>query len=1359
VPDLPYSVVRVAIPPGVTPRLTLGNILEDKLNGLIPRPVARVTSTLAPAADVRGPHVKESDIVRTSVIEPDPEIFSGASPYPRQIVALGEIGSFRDQRYVDVVISPVRFDPRSRGLRVARSVSVTIEFDGDSGERTPAVHDPRLEDLYRDMFVNYAQGSTFRAQPTGFELAATAQPTTGPKMRIRVRANGMVRLDAARLSGTGLEALPLSSYKLSDRGVEVPLWVFDANSNDQLEAGDWVQFYGQALDDEPKTVLNTFIPGGTSIYELRDYTDENVYFLTSEAGPRARLTTRNAPSDLSAPATTFDAVAHAEVDNFFKPLGEVDPWYWGPTIAAGASRTISVPLPGLASATNPAHVVVRLLGRNEDPVFPDHKSKVTLLNSLGSPLIVNNDAGTFDGRALYNHDFIWTYPGTGSTLSSPAQVTIAALSVLGASGYVNQFVPDFIDIGYKRSFQASGDVLTFDYPDGSAEFQVTGLTNVPEVWELTGRVGASGVIAPVRITGGTLSGAAGNFSIRFHMNEDPAIPNGSPRRFIVAGSGAVSIPANPDFTPDTDSDLRATSNQADLIVIASPAALGASSTATLNSLLAWKLANQGITSKVAMIQDVYDEFGNGLATPQAIKNFLAYAYAQWPGNKPAWVLLIGDGSFDSKYNDQTVPPSNFLPTQILFKDDPAFGYYASDSILADIAGGDTIPDLIVGRIPTRTDAQTNVVLQKIYGYEQNPPAGPWRNHAIFVNDRGKEYNDNEAAEFRHTNDIGLGWMKIPPHTQRTLDYWVTYCLEDPDLCDLEAMRLAIKKAVNGTDGFSDGAAIMQYTGHGNFNVWSDDAFFAQGWFDGQITHNDVNDLTNMNNGPKLPFLIVHNCLTGGFEDNLDVTMGEDWLKWSGGGAMAVFAPSGLTDSYWGDDATDQLWKRLFGPTKGRVLGIAVADATNFICSHNGYQACQNYVLLGDPTTRLALKTIAPASGLTAVADGSHHVTLNWSASATPGVRYDVFRADVLPTATYTPIATDLDVTTYADDGATNMVAHFYYVVAHDMPSPGFESAWSNFNSDCAISGPDCVTATPINPNPPAIPTGLVAVDPETGGKLNLTWNANVESDLDHYTLWWMPQGGQASSLNALKKTTFTLTNLQNNVDYAIWLTATNTSGQTSGVSPTVHATPTLVRGVRSPDFIRDLKLGKSGVNAVLTWTPVTKDIYNKNTTISFYEVFRGTGPNFVPGPGNKIGQSATATFTDFGALGAGNPNYDYLVRAVDSSGNVGGLGNQLPNGTDLLTLTKTPNGQPGFSLTLTWPAVTTDFNGVPLPIDHYEIYAADHRFTRADISSGTNGPITLLASPNSPSFNVPTPGPSQYYSVLAVDVRGNKSSF
>jgi hypothetical protein len=1378
VPDLPFTIVRVAIPAGVTPRLIVDGVQEDRVPGIVPRPVARNVATLNPDADDRDVRGIDERVRREQVFDPDPAIFRGHDLYPGSIARLGDIGTYREQRYVDVVIAPVRFDPKRRGLRVARSLTVTVAFDGDTGARALSSPDPRIEDLYRDMFANYGQGTTFRLTsntPTLQAVMAPAAPLVGPRYRIRVRANGVVRLDSTTLTGAGFDTQPLSTYKLTDRGVEVPVLVFDANTNDHLDAGDWIQFYGQALDDEPKTVLNTFISGGSSIYELSDFSDENVYFLTTEAGARSRLATRNAPPNLTAPAPKFDAIAHAETDNAFRPLGAADPWYWGPIILSNGSRTIPVTLPGLASGTDPAQVLVRLRGITEDAATPsDHRSKITLQNASLQLLTTNNDDGTFDGRTIYTHDFTWTFPGSGSVLTSPAQVKIEALNVNGSQGYTNQFYPDFVEIRYKRSFQATGDALTFDFPDGDAELLITGLTtNVPEIWELTGRVGASPVVAPVRVTGGTLGGSAGNFSIRFHMTEDPAIPDGTARRFVVAGSGGVSLPAPADFTADTVSDLRNTANQADLIVIAHPTALGATATTKLNSLLAWKLANQGITSKVAMIQDVYDEFGDALSGPQAIKNFLTFVMSTnpgegWSGRKPAWVLLIGDGSFDPKHLDTTVPVSDFVPTQILFKDDPQFGYYASDSILANAVGTDMVPDLIVGRISTRSDPQTEDVLNKILAYEQNPPAGNWRNHAIFISDRGQDYNPSEADEWEDTNDLAKGWLKLPPNTQRTMRYWTDYlcvlcqtpqgaCPTGPNNCTLnaaEVLRSDIKDAVNGADGVSDGAAMLQFVGHGNFNVWSDDYFFAQGW---QI-FNDVNDLDNGDpGGMKLPWVIVHNCLSGGFETNLDVTLGEAWLKSAGGGAVALFAPSGLTDTYWGVDITDRIWGGLFGPTKERVLGNALASAMNYVCGLGGVVSCQNYVLLGDPTTRMVMASVQPPTQLQATA-GNAVVNLTWTASPTGGARYDVWRAQGNPVFGYSKVnVAPITTTNYADTTAQNAKTYFYYVVALDAAE--FESRWSNFNSDCAVSGPDCVSAMPLNPNPPAPPSGLTVVDPETGGKLLLSWAANGENDVDHYTVWWgTDSGSYLWSAAAGKGTTYSLAGLDNNTPYYIVVTASNTSGHTSGYSQQQTGIPTFVRGIRSPGFIGNLKLGKSvsGTDAVLTWTAVTLDIYKKATTIASYEIFRGTTLTFVPGPGNKIGQTSTPTYTDPGALSSANPNYYYLVRAIDSNGNVGGLGNQLPNGIDAVTLSKTPDGLGGFILGFTWPAVTTDFDDRLLAIDHYEVYGTNHAFSRLDIK---NGLVSLIASPSTPSFSVTAPSASQYYSVLAVDARGNKSPF
>jgi hypothetical protein len=44
----------------------------------------------------------------------------------------------------------------------------------------------------------------------------------------------------------------------------------------------------------------------------------------------------------------------------------------------------------------------------------------------------------------------------------------------GRAGYKNQFYLDFVEVRYQRTFAAASDTLTFDFPDGSQEFQVTG---------------------------------------------------------------------------------------------------------------------------------------------------------------------------------------------------------------------------------------------------------------------------------------------------------------------------------------------------------------------------------------------------------------------------------------------------------------------------------------------------------------------------------------------------------------------------------------------------------------------------------------------------------------------------------------------------------------------------------------------------------------------------------------------------------------------------------------------------------------------------------------------------------------------
>jgi hypothetical protein len=918
-PDLPSKTVLVALPPGAVPSLEVRPHDELPWAGIRPRPVPRRTleAAIDPNLRVREDAAEHRDLASRirrarDRIQPDAAIYDGDDPFPRRLAWLGQTGTIRDQRYVELHLAPVRYDPRLPGLRIVPELEVVVHFSGARLPGGPGAPDPRFESIYRDAFVNYEQSLLFRSPSEAALVEAEAAPTRTPKdagtprQRILVREHGLVRLDHARMSGTDFLLHDLSTWRLTNRGVQVPLEIQD-DGDGILEPGEWVQFYGQALDDEPKTELNTDLPGTVDLYEARDFTDVNTYFLTVEAGPEPPMATRDgAPTMIRVPPDHFEHTARAEVDDAYRPLGAADPWYWLPTLFAGSAdtRTDFIPLPGLYDGTLGATLRVHVQGRSETlSVDPDHHVRIALSNSSDELLAVED--GYFDNRTLYLHELNWSWSGSGPVLSGPVEVGLQAVVV---SGTFNQIILDYIEVVYRRAFTVENEQLTFSWPDEDAEFLVGGLQDPnPAVYEIT-LAQDEKVVQPVRLTGVSVSGVAPPYSVRFRVDNDPGLADGSPRHFLVLGAGGVSIPPNPDFAPDTVSDLRDNANAADLLVIAHPDVLDLSPGSALTLLLDHRATVQGggLTSKVVLVEDVQDEFNHGLPGPLAIREFLRWVLSTSPGEgwavKPSHLLLLGDGSYDYK---ETLDTGNLVPTQMIFKNDPVLGYYASDSVMGAVMGDDWVPDLFIGRIPVRTLAEAEVVLDKIRLHEQSPPAGAWRSRALFVSDRGKTgSNPGEALQFEGINDLAESFMRLPPYSSTKLRYWTDYycCGQVPD--PTESMRAAILNEVTA------GAALVQYIGHGSFVVWSDDAFF-----DERIAPRDSEGLFN---GDQLPWLQAHNCLSGGFHFQR-YGLGSNWLARDGGGSVGVFSPTGLSYNFIGQRVTEVVWEELFGPTKERLV--------------------------------------------------------------------------------------------------------------------------------------------------------------------------------------------------------------------------------------------------------------------------------------------------------------------------------------------------------------------------------------------------------------------------------------------------------
>ena len=1362
-PMLPLRVLLVAIPEGSVPELQVLWAPSETIDGvdLAPVPRLRVKDRLRE----REPGMTEP------VFEPDARIFGRTAEFPASPLRLGGIGYLREQRYVEVLFTPLLYNPGRRQGRFFPEIRAQVALTWPGGRvpssaAQPFRPDPFFEKTYQKSLVNYEQGKLFRvprgesrgsapastsaatAAPASAGSAVTATSIAGstitpaasgaPRYKLQVSRQGIYRLDYTYLSANAPDLLTLDprTLMITVEGVEIPISIRNASggsgeADGTFDPGDFLEFFGRPKTGPP-TVLN-YDFGSTfpDIYEANDFTDTQVYWLTSAgaAGSHLRM-----PSASGAPinsgfavATDFADTAVWDENNEYVPLGSVDPWFSAPSLLANstqATRDLTLAVPGIAGVASSATVTVRLQGVTDVAADPDHRT-VSWLNGDTA----HGTDFTWDGVMIVEQPF--SVPQ--STLTDPTTIHMSAPGIPGVT--VDRQYLDTVKIQYRRTFTALGDVLAFTYPNQDTRFQVAGFSGAGgPIYDISRTIAGSNEADVVLITGATASGAPVTYTFDVPHDASPTAP--ATRAFAIAGPGGILQPDG--IARAADPVLTNPQNSADFLVVAARSTIDPSAGGSLDNLLAHRLAAQGLTSKIVYIDQIYDEFSFGLRDPNAIRAFLAYAFANWKGLSgtappPSFVLLVGDATFDYKNTLQRTDWVDQVPTPIMFEVNSFLGYYSSDNWIASFRGGDQVPDIFLGRISTRDPVSSAAVFDKILRYEESPPPGLWKGRGILVAGDGKDAGDVASFETVQ-NNVAATYFSAAPYSSPSPPL---YFNEAPwNATDTAGFKSALVSQIDS------GAAVLSYMGHGAFDIWGLTTFFT------------AQDAMSLTNGSMLPFMVNVNCLSGGFHFILPSgSLGEGMTNNPSGGAIATFAPSGLSSFFLGQIVSDGLLGPLLGPERQTVLGPASLDLRAALWSQGSIIDLQSYTFLGDPATIFATPAPPPPSGLTATA-GNAQVTLSWTPPATTVAGTRIYRAASAPTGPYAPIAcTPVTATSCLDATAANATTYYYYAASVD--ADGFAGRASNFNTDCGTGGPDCVSARPLNPGAPAAPTGLAAADPGTGGRLNVTWSANSETDLKNYTLYYGTLPGQysASVTAGPGVTALTLNGLSDSVLYYMALSATNTSGHESAKSGPVSAVPHLIQGIAPPRAISDLMVRQSGNDLVLTWSRPVVDIYGRPTTVVKYTIYRGTVSTFMPfttTPLATIGDGAVTSFTDAGAAAAPS-NYYYLVTATDAAGLVSGAGRDLPNGVGDLGLTVPASG----TVRLTWSAVTTDMQGLPTIIDHYQVYMSSTPLAR-----GSLGPSNL-AMDNVRTLTVDLTASTSplYFSVIAVDDKGNLSPF
>jgi hypothetical protein len=492
-----------------------------------------------------------------------------------------------------------------------------------------------------------------------------------------------------------------------------------------------------------------------------------------------------------------------------------------------------------------------------------------------------------NGGALGEIDF-------NSQEQGVARFTIAAallreggnnLRLLSAGGAGDVSLVDRIRVSYPHSFTADDDELTLTV-SGSQRVTIAGFTSRSlRAFDVTEPD------APRELTG-EVTGSKGSYGLSV------TVPDGAARRLLVMSEERMSKAAG--IRMNLPSQLGTAKHEADLLIVTRRDFVDA-----LQPLIGLRKA-QGLKVEVADVEDVFDEFNFGNPSPQALKDFFAYAQKQWTG-KPRYVLLAGDASYDPRnylgYGSNDIVPTKLIDTDYL--------QTASDDWLCDF-DGDGASDIAIGRLPVRSAAEVSAVVAKLLRYELSET----RAAALLVSDRNDGF-DFEAASA--SLSVPLGGLQVEELRRGQME--------------TEAARKMLYA------GLTNGERLVNYIGHGSATAWN-----------GQLlTAEEAEGLTNQ----TLPVMVLMNCLNGYFADAANETLGEALVKAPNGGAVAAWASSGMTLPEAQASVNQAFYRLLLQSGLRGAQGVTLGEAARAAkAATTDQNVRRTWVLLGDPSMRL-----------------------------------------------------------------------------------------------------------------------------------------------------------------------------------------------------------------------------------------------------------------------------------------------------------------------------------------------------------------------------------------------------------------------
>lgn len=741
---------------------------------------------------------------------------------------------------------------------------------------------------------------------------------SGKWFKIGVTQTGVYRIDASflkklgisttdinpknlRLFGNGGYMLPQSNAQnRANELTENAVYVKGENDG-KFDEGDALWFWGQSPHEIRYNTAEKRLE-----HQLNLYSDTTFYFLQLDA-TQAGLRLSTYPSGNSgAIQTAFDDYVFRESEIYNRVQSGRE--WWGEYFGNQTRQDFSADLEGLLPNSPVKVTVASVAAAQVTTKFVVGVNGQT----LGEQTMGTVTTYRYDSKGLRTQK---TYDGqlSNATTRVTTSLTFDKAGQANAEGYL-----DFFGLQVQRSLRLYTQPTIFQslasLTQDSVRYQISQANAQMQLWDVTN---------PLRPAAQSfrLSGTEAIFGTSGKIL----------RRFVAFSETQLLTPISAQ--PISAQNIRAVATP-NLLIITSPIWFKQA-----QRLATFRRQNDGLDVIVITTNQVYNEFASGQADPTAIRDYAKFLNNRQP-NTLKYLLLFGDATYDYKNNLKAFSPlemTYFVPSYesresghpvLSFTSDDYFGFLKStDGEWIEDFSGNHLLDIGVGRLPVKTTAEAETVVDKLIRYVAKRGRGKWRQKIAFVADDGDANLHQQDAENLSTQIAS-----------KTASYELQKVYVDafPQI----GTPIHAPEASKTIDKLIDeGVLIMNYTGHGGISIWADEQIVT------------LQNILNWRNLDNLPLMITATCEFGRYDNPGEVSGAELAVLSPRGGAIAMLSTArpvyASTNFLLNEAFYESALERSSGdvPRLGDLMRMTKNKSFSGVFN-------RNFTLLGDPSLRL-----------------------------------------------------------------------------------------------------------------------------------------------------------------------------------------------------------------------------------------------------------------------------------------------------------------------------------------------------------------------------------------------------------------------